>query len=374
MFNRWPGRIRFPVTRAEWRTLVGVFTGDSGSGGTTGLVPAPSAGDFAAGKYLNAGGTYTVPPGSAGTPTPPQGRLTLASGVPVMTTTQSAKTTLYYAPYEGRHVPLWDGSSAFAMTDTGGELSQATTDTTKSPAAVTTNSNYDVFVWSDSGTMRATRGPAWSSSSSRGTGAGTTELELLNGIYVNKNAITNGPAARRGTYVGTVRSNGSSQLDWTLGSSASGGGAAVLNVWNMYNRVKVSTYVGETADTWTYASATWRPVNNSANNSISFVYGVQGDGASFWASFGGTGAGSPSAFGGLSLGLDSTSSPSAGATYGYIPNTDFTTSLHAALHTQPAAGSHVVTALEYSASNTINMRGDWGSAYLRSGVFCDLRM
>jgi hypothetical protein len=40
------------------------FTGDSGSGGTTGLVPAPATGDTAAGKYLGAGATWSVPTGT----------------------------------------------------------------------------------------------------------------------------------------------------------------------------------------------------------------------------------------------------------------------------------------------------------------------
>lgn len=39
------------------------FVGDSGSGGTKGLVPAPATGDAAAGKYLKADGTWAVPPG-----------------------------------------------------------------------------------------------------------------------------------------------------------------------------------------------------------------------------------------------------------------------------------------------------------------------
>lgn len=43
------------------------FVGDSGAGGTKGLVPAPAAGDAAAGKYLDADGTWTVPPASGGT-------------------------------------------------------------------------------------------------------------------------------------------------------------------------------------------------------------------------------------------------------------------------------------------------------------------
>jgi len=42
------------------------MVGDSGSGGTKGLVPAPAAGDAAAGKYLDADGTWTVPPGGGG--------------------------------------------------------------------------------------------------------------------------------------------------------------------------------------------------------------------------------------------------------------------------------------------------------------------
>lgn len=41
------------------------FTGDSGAGGVAGLVPAPGAGDAAAGKYLDADGTWTVPPTSS---------------------------------------------------------------------------------------------------------------------------------------------------------------------------------------------------------------------------------------------------------------------------------------------------------------------
>lgn len=47
------------------------FTGDSGSGGVKGSVPAPGAGDAAANKYLDAAGGFSVPPsgspsGSAG--------------------------------------------------------------------------------------------------------------------------------------------------------------------------------------------------------------------------------------------------------------------------------------------------------------------
>ena len=44
---------------------VGVFTGDSGSGSPSGLVPAAAAGDALANKYLSASGAWATPPMSA---------------------------------------------------------------------------------------------------------------------------------------------------------------------------------------------------------------------------------------------------------------------------------------------------------------------
>lgn len=49
------------------RTLdIDDFTGDSGAGGANGAVPAPAAGDAAAGKFLKANGTWAVPPAGGG--------------------------------------------------------------------------------------------------------------------------------------------------------------------------------------------------------------------------------------------------------------------------------------------------------------------
>lgn len=42
--------------------ILNAFVGDSGAGGTKGLVPAPAAGDAAAGKYLDSDGNWTTPP------------------------------------------------------------------------------------------------------------------------------------------------------------------------------------------------------------------------------------------------------------------------------------------------------------------------
>jgi len=56
--SAWASRTPTQVTA----DLIAVV-GDSGAGGTKGLVPAPSAGDAAAGKYLKADGTWSAPGG-----------------------------------------------------------------------------------------------------------------------------------------------------------------------------------------------------------------------------------------------------------------------------------------------------------------------
>lgn len=62
------------LTATQAAAMLPAFVGDSGSGGTKGLVPAPASGDAAAGKFLKADGTFAVPAGggnisSSGSPT-----------------------------------------------------------------------------------------------------------------------------------------------------------------------------------------------------------------------------------------------------------------------------------------------------------------
>lgn len=60
--NGGTGATNATAATAQWNAMVG----DSGAGGTKGLVPAPAAGDAAAGKFLKADGVWTVPPGGGG--------------------------------------------------------------------------------------------------------------------------------------------------------------------------------------------------------------------------------------------------------------------------------------------------------------------
>lgn len=52
------------LTATQATAILNPFVGDSGSGGTKGLVPPPAAGDSAANKFLFADGSWKAPPGS----------------------------------------------------------------------------------------------------------------------------------------------------------------------------------------------------------------------------------------------------------------------------------------------------------------------
>ncbi len=52
------------LTATQATAILNALVGDSGSGGTKGLVPAPASGDAAASKFLKADGTWAVPAGA----------------------------------------------------------------------------------------------------------------------------------------------------------------------------------------------------------------------------------------------------------------------------------------------------------------------
>jgi len=118
---------------------------------------------------------------------------------------------------------------------------------------------------------------AFNYTSVRGTGAATTEIERVNGIWVNKYDITNGPAAQRGTYVGSIYTNASSQIDFKLGTVAASWGEAVIGIWNAYNRIGVRGRLGSTTDSYTYFTAAWRAAEGSPTSRISVVAGLSGE-------------------------------------------------------------------------------------------------
>jgi len=299
----------------------------------------------------------------------PGGRLTLTTAVPVLTSDVTGATTVYYTPYLNNLALISDGNTLSAVMFS--ELSQATTDATKSPAAVGANEVFDMFLWNDSGTLRCTRGPAWSSATSRGTGAGTTELDRLNGVRVNKVAITNGPGALSGVYVGTIASDASSQLNMMLlPSAAAGGSANRIDVWNMYNRIHTASVCRDSTDSWTYTTATIRAKNGNNSNRITFVQGLDehcvdalnytlmNTSGSGTIVVHGIGLDSTTAFAGGSFPLSRSKGDNQG---GAIGSTSHFSGL-------AGLGRHYLQSLEYStASGTTTWYGDNGTPTLFQG-------
>lgn len=291
----------------------------------------------------------------------PGGRLTLEAGVPVSTADQAGKTTVYYTPHRHNRIALYNGS--VWLWRTFSEMSQATSDATKSPAAVANNSNYDVFVWLDSGTMRATRGPAWSSDTARGTGAGTTELEFFEGRWANKVAITNGPAARCGLYVGTIRSDGAAAINDV-------GTGALRHVWNTHWRVPRPMVVLESTNTWAYLTGTLRQANANTANQLDYVVGLSEDAVSARVIAASSNTDAGAAPRNVGIGVDSTTVDSSKlrAHAGTIANV--ITPHEATYDGYPGLGRHLLVWLEQGGGGVgaTTWYGDNGGTYLQSGI------
>jgi hypothetical protein len=297
----------------------------------------------------------------------PGGRLTLESGVPVSSTDQTAKTTIYYTPHIHAFVPLYTGANWYVAPFS--ELSQTLADTTKSPSAAAVSSVYDMFIWNDAGTLRLSRGPAWSSATSRGTGAGTTELERINGIFTNKVAITNGPSANLGLYVGTISTSASGangQLNMMfLPTVAAGGTNNRLDVWNMYNRMTTYSSMRDSTDSWSYGTATWRSANNSTSNRISYVVGIAEEVQTLNYAVTAHCAGNLAHYA-IGVGFDTTSSPGGSAVSfgaGILDTGRSPTHVNTCIIT--GVGAHYAQALEtwVSGTNNITFYGDNATAH-----------
>lgn len=174
------------------------------------------------------------------------GRLTLESGVPVSTSDQTAKTSLYYTPYIHDQIGLYDGTSWKLY---------AFTEITLALGTLTSGKNYDVFLYDSSGTLTLEL-LAWTDDTTR-----ATALALTNGVYLKTGALT-----RR--YVGTIR---------TTATTTTEDSEVKRFVFNANNRLARKVYKNESANSWTYTSATWRQARAQAANQVEVVVGLQLD-------------------------------------------------------------------------------------------------
>jgi hypothetical protein len=239
------------------------------------------------------------------------GRLTLESGVPISTSDQLAKTTLYWTPYKGNRMDLYTGSVwerktsaeisiavpsevfriydvyaynnagtvALELTawDSGGQTTGAITGCTNATPIVVTSAGHgrsigDLVGINGTITNTAPNGKIWylsnttttftlegsvgnGASASGGTWyliptARTTALTLQDGVYVK-----NGATTRR--YLGTIMT--------TPTSGQCEDSVKRRFVWNNYNRVVRPMLAVDPTDTWNYSTATLRAANNNTD-------------------------------------------------------------------------------------------------------------
>lgn len=213
---------------------------------------------------------------------PPQGYLTLTSGTPIITNDVTGATTLYYTPYTGLLVPIYNGTS-FVPTSIVSELQLTLT------SSLVASNIYDCYIFSLNGVATLGTGPSWSAgtggsitagSCARGTGAGGAALTRLQGLLTNAASMTirygNGTttttvAANQATYVGSVFMDGS---NGKISCYRSYGQSRKWGVWNAYNRAPVYLKAGDATASWTYATNTIRASNGSAANSLTLFTGL----------------------------------------------------------------------------------------------------
>lgn len=243
-----------------------------------------------------------------------QGRLTLTSGTPVTVSDVTAATTLYFTPYHGNRIALYNGSAW--------DLVNFSEVTLAVPA--TTNTLYDVWAYNNSGSV-ALEATAWTNDTTRATG-----LALQNGVYCKSGALT-----RR--YLGSFRTTGS--------SGQTEDSAAKRYVWNYHNRVTRQLKVMESAASWTYSATAWRAANNSSSNRVDFVRGLNEEPVS--ATLAAPVSNSTGTLRQTSIGLGEDTTTTVHGRYAQDGATNLSRTLQASYDGYPSAGRHFLSWNEY---------------------------
>lgn len=162
-----------------------------------------------------------------------EGRLSLSSSDPAPLADQSAKTTVYYLPYVGNRISIYN------TVTTGWDVLVFGSASVSVPA--TTNTNFDIFAYNNSGTL-ALQTVNWTNDTTR-----ATAITRQDGIYCKS-----GDLGKR--YLGTGRT--------TSVSGQTEDSRTNRFVWNYYNRLHKRFYKSD-ATSHTYNSETWRNWNNS---------------------------------------------------------------------------------------------------------------
>jgi hypothetical protein len=347
---------------SSWLTVSGgdyfeiIFAQNSGS--SLNLLGTTAA--YAEATRVQVEWSKSVSPGG-GIVASPQGRLTLVTGVPVMTSDQTAKGTIYWTPYLGNSAPIYSGS-AWAMLAAASDVTY-----TLSASAHLSGNLYDLFLYNNSGSLGLVTSPAWTNSTTR-----SNAISMFQGIWTNTSSFTAQPTsgggtfsigANQATYVGTFYATANGQTGMAyLPAAANGGTNNILGLYNAYNRVSVKARCADTTGGTDYqvTSTTWARANGNSNNRISWVDGLQQSSVSvsnlaLEYTFGATGEGM------IGTSLDSTSSvPVITTACGQTITSSAVASVTSMTATDsfaPQIGFHFAQRMEVAITGTINFSG-----------------
>lgn len=180
----------------------------------------------------------------------PQGRLTLTSGVPVLAAGVTAATTIYYTPYIGDRVPIYDGTKWVSREFT--ELSLALDNDSGHTGYQQSDNLYDLFVVNDAGTLRLGTGPAW-------TKAATITVTIATPAVVTWTAH----GLREGAPI-RFTTTGALPTGITAGTTYYVGKSPAANTFNI-----ATTLANVVAGTYVATSGTQSGVHTGTNNDTS---------------------------------------------------------------------------------------------------------
>lgn len=240
----FPSSGNFRIIIGSEIILVGARSGNTFSALTRhaeGSSAASHADGAAVTHIITAGAIYAIAPYSiAG------GRITTETSVPVSSSDRTAQSTLYWTPYNGAQIGLYDGTNwiIYACPEVSLALS-----------GLTTATNYDVFLYGSGTSCVLELSAAWTTDTSR-----SSAIALQDGVDVKSSAHT-----RR--LVGTIR---------TTGTTTTEDSCAKRFVWNRNNPVLRSCTTRDPTSSWTQTvDGAWHPMNSgSAVWKFEWVQGV----------------------------------------------------------------------------------------------------
>ena len=177
-----------------------------------------------------------------------QGRLGLVSGSPAYGGEVASASTVYFSPYQGNLVSLYDPVNGWSE--------RAFSELSLSLSGVAAWQSLDIFLYDNAGSLVLEK-VQWTNDTTR-----AVSLSDLDGRKVKAGSPTH-------LYLGTVR---------TCSSGATCDTEIMRYVWNYYNRLeKVLKHIVNTASSWSYNVMAWRPINGDTSQRLGVMVGVAED-------------------------------------------------------------------------------------------------